>query len=133
MLIEGMRVAKSQYAGGGPILNTRVCWLSMVSTKKQVDTMHSKTLQRRRHSDDLKTQVLRECSQPGASVVAITLRHNLNANLVHSDAAVRGVISLPSSRRHPQRSSRCPYTPYPSRLRLHRPTSASSCAEAPRQ
>jgi transposase len=55
----------------------------MVSTKKQVDTMHSKTLQRRRHSDDLKAQVLHECSQPGASVAAIALSHNLNANLVH--------------------------------------------------
>ena len=55
----------------------------MVSTKKQVDTMHSKTLPRRRHSDDLKAQVLHECSQPGASVAAIALRHNLNANLVH--------------------------------------------------
>ena len=55
----------------------------MVSTKKQVDTMHSKTLPRRRHSDDLKAQVVRECSRPGASVAAIALSHNLNANLVH--------------------------------------------------
>ncbi len=55
----------------------------MVSTKKQVDTMHSKTLQRRRHSDALKAQVLHECSQAGASVAAIALSHQLNANLVH--------------------------------------------------
>ena len=45
--------------------------------------MQSKTLTRRRHSDDLKAQVLRECSKPGASVAAIALAHGLNANLVH--------------------------------------------------
>ena len=45
--------------------------------------MQPKTLTRRRHSDDLKAQVLRECSKPGASVAAIALAHGLNANLVH--------------------------------------------------
>lgn len=45
--------------------------------------MQPKTLTRRRHSDDLKAQVLRECSEPGASVAAIALAHGLNANLVH--------------------------------------------------
>ena len=45
--------------------------------------MQSKTPTRRRHSDDLKTQVLHECSKPGASVAAIALSHGLNANLVH--------------------------------------------------
>ena len=45
--------------------------------------MKSKTLPRRRHSDDLKAQVLRECNEPGTSVAAVALRHSLNANLVH--------------------------------------------------
>lgn len=45
--------------------------------------MESKTPTRRRHSDDLKAQVLHECSKPGASVAAIALSHGLNANLVH--------------------------------------------------
>ena len=45
--------------------------------------MQSKTLTRRRHSEDLKAQVLRECNEPGASIAAIALAHGLNANLVH--------------------------------------------------
>ena len=44
--------------------------------------MQSQTLIRRRHSDELKAQVLRECSEPGAPVAAIALSHGLNANLV---------------------------------------------------
>jgi transposase len=48
-----------------------------------VDTMHSKTVTRRRHGTELKAQVLRECERPGASVAAIALAHGLNANLVH--------------------------------------------------
>jgi len=38
---------------------------------------------RRRHSRQLKAQVLAECAQPGASVAAVALSHGLNANLVH--------------------------------------------------
>lgn len=45
--------------------------------------MEHQTLSRRRHSRELKAQVLEECSQPGASVAAIALAHGLNANLVH--------------------------------------------------
>lgn len=45
--------------------------------------METKILPRRRHSDELKTQVLQECNQPGASVAAVALGHGLNANLVH--------------------------------------------------
>jgi transposase len=45
--------------------------------------MQSKTLTRRRHSRELKAQVLEQCAQPGASVAAIALAHGLNANLVH--------------------------------------------------
>lgn len=45
--------------------------------------MDSKPVTRRRHGDDLKAQVLRECDSPGASVAAVALAHGLNANLVH--------------------------------------------------
>jgi transposase len=38
---------------------------------------------RRRHSADLKVEVVEECSRPGASVAAIALQRGLNANLVH--------------------------------------------------
>ncbi len=45
--------------------------------------MDSKPVMRRRHGDDLKAQVLRECEEAGASVAAFALAHGLNANLVH--------------------------------------------------
>jgi transposase len=38
---------------------------------------------RRRHSEELKAQVLAECAQPGASVAAVAMAHSLNANVVH--------------------------------------------------
>lgn len=38
---------------------------------------------RRRHSEELKTQVIAECARPGASVAAVALSHGLNANVVH--------------------------------------------------
>ncbi len=49
----------------------------------QVDTMESKTVTRRRHSAQLKAEVLAACTAPGASVAAVALAHGLNANLVH--------------------------------------------------
>lgn len=45
--------------------------------------MDSKTVVRRRHSRQLKAEVLVACNAPGASVAAIALAHGLNANLVH--------------------------------------------------
>jgi transposase len=45
--------------------------------------MNSKTVTRRRHSRELKTEVLAACAEPGASVAAVALAHGLNANLVH--------------------------------------------------
>ena len=45
--------------------------------------MESKRGTRRRHSRDLKSAVLAECNEPGASVAAIAMAHGLNANLVH--------------------------------------------------
>jgi len=38
---------------------------------------------RRRHSAELKRQVLAACDTPGASVAQVALTHGLNANLVH--------------------------------------------------
>ncbi len=38
---------------------------------------------RRRHSEELKAEVVGECMRPGASVAAISLARGLNANLVH--------------------------------------------------
>jgi transposase len=38
---------------------------------------------RRRHSGELKRQVLAACDRPGASVAQVALAHGLNANLVH--------------------------------------------------
>lgn len=38
---------------------------------------------RRRHSRELKAQILAECAQPGASVARIALAHGINANVVH--------------------------------------------------
>jgi len=37
---------------------------------------------RRSHSSELRSQVLSECAQPGASVAAVSMAHGLNANLV---------------------------------------------------
>ena len=45
--------------------------------------MHSKGATRRRHGDELKTKVLAQCAEPGASVAAVAQSHGLNANLVH--------------------------------------------------
>jgi transposase len=45
--------------------------------------MHSKLAPRRRHSDELKAQVLTQCDAPGRSVAAVAHTHGLNANLVH--------------------------------------------------
>jgi transposase len=44
--------------------------------------MHSNT-PRRRHSTELKQQVLTACGQPGASIAAVAHTFGLNANLVH--------------------------------------------------
>ena len=38
---------------------------------------------RRRHSAQLKAQVLAECAAPGASVAKVAMSHELNANVVH--------------------------------------------------
>lgn len=38
---------------------------------------------RRVHSAELKAAVVAQCAEPGASVAAVALEHELNANLVH--------------------------------------------------
>jgi transposase len=43
----------------------------------------SKKISRRRHSAELKAQVLAECAQPGASVARVAMSHGINANIVH--------------------------------------------------
>ena len=52
--------------------------------------MHSKRTPRRRHSDELKAQVLAACDEAGASVAAVAQAHNLPANLVHKWRLGRG-------------------------------------------
>lgn len=43
----------------------------------------TKKISRRRHSAELKAQVLAECARPGASVAHVALSHGINANVVH--------------------------------------------------
>ena len=38
---------------------------------------------RRRHSAELKEQLLAECAVPGASVAKVAMAHGINANIVH--------------------------------------------------
>ena len=38
---------------------------------------------RRFYSPELKTQVMQECRQPGASIPGVALSHGINANIVH--------------------------------------------------
>ena len=49
-----------------------------MDTKEQ-----AKPRTRRRHDEELKRQVLAQCSAPGASVAKVAMAHGLNANLVH--------------------------------------------------
>ena len=61
--------------------------------------MESKSVIRRRHSRELKADVLAACNEPGASVAAIAMVHGLNTNLVHKwrRNAARGVALPPSA------------------------------------
>ena len=55
---------------------------------------------RRSHSTELRSQVLAECAQPGASVAAVARAHGLNANLSRkwhkADAAARTQSAAPT-------------------------------------
>jgi transposase len=57
----------------------------------------SKKIMRRRHSAELKTQVLSECAQSGASVASVALSHGINANIVHKWRRLAGVARLPAA------------------------------------
>jgi len=45
--------------------------------------METKRVVRRKHSAELRAEVVQACRQPGSSVAAIALRNGLNANVVH--------------------------------------------------
>jgi transposase len=69
--------------------------------------MHSKGAPRRRHSDELKARVLAACDEVGASVAAVALAYNLNANLVHKWRRGRGAktgAALPTPTQAPPSS-----------------------------
>ena len=53
--------------------------------------MHSRSTPRRRHSAELKTNVLAACDEPGASISGVALAHGLNANLVRKWRSGRSV------------------------------------------
>ena len=46
-----------------------------------MDTENSR--KRRRHSAELKAQILAKCAVPGASVAKVAMAHGINANIVH--------------------------------------------------
>ena len=52
-------------------------------------------ISRRRHSAELKAQVLSECAQPGASVAGVALSRGINANIVHKWRRLAGAAPLP--------------------------------------
>ena len=54
----------------------------------------SKRIVRRRHSTELKVQVLSECAQPGASVASVAMSHGINANIVHKWRRLAGAAPL---------------------------------------
>src|SRR3546814_12651361 len=54
----------------------------MVDTIVEEDIQPSRP-QRRSYSLALKTQILQECSQPGASIAGVAIAHGINPNIVH--------------------------------------------------
>ncbi len=57
----------------------------------------SKREPRRKHSVELKSQVLAECAQPGASVAAVAMAHGLNANVVHKWRRSGAAADMPTA------------------------------------
>lgn len=53
--------------------------------------MHPNGSNRRVHSAEFKTQILAECRQPGASVSAVAIAHDLNPNVVRKWLAGHGL------------------------------------------
>jgi transposase len=63
-----------------------------------VDIMKdSKKIVRRRHSAELKAQILSECVQRGASVASVAMSHGINANIVHKWRRLAGAVPLPGA------------------------------------
>jgi transposase len=59
----------------------------------------SKKIVRRRHSAELKAQVLSECVRPGASVAGVALSHGIKANVVHKWRRLAGAASVADAAR----------------------------------
>ena len=57
----------------------------------------SKKITRRRHSAELKAQVLSECARLEASVASVALSHGVNANVVHKWRPLAGAVPLPAA------------------------------------
>jgi len=55
----------------------------------------SKKVTRRRHSAELKAQVLNECEQPGTLVASVAMSYGINANIVHKWRRLAGAVTLP--------------------------------------
>ena len=107
---------------------------------KTVDT-NTKAVRRqphRRHSAQLKEQVLQACSEPGTSVAAIARLHGLNANVVHrwrslqremSTKADTPVLALPTPgfvAVAVQSEAAAPCAPVDIRIELRRGASAAT-------
>ena len=61
-----------------------------------MDTMKDfRKITRRRHSAEIKAQVLSECAQPGTSVASVALSYEINANIVHKWRRLAGAAALP--------------------------------------
>ena len=71
--------------------------------------MHPRSGPRRRHSDELKAEVLAACNEPGASISGVALAHGLNANLVRKWRSGRGV-KLAGTAITPAAASKAPPT-----------------------
>ena len=84
---------------------------------------------RRRHSEELKAQVLAECERPGASVAAVALAHSLNANVVHKWRRQGGAKpALPVTTFVPATVPVEPQTPALIRIELRRGATAVNVA-----
>lgn len=60
--------------------------------------MPSKHALRRRHDAEFKAKILAACDEPGTSVAAVALAHDLNANLVHKWRRGRAAAVVPALR-----------------------------------
>lgn len=93
--------------------------------------MQSKSESRRRHSAELKAQVLAACEAPGASLSAVALSFGLNANLVRQWRNGRGVkrATASGSRASPQPEFVALQLPQPKPTTL--PPASSAAAAVP--